>query len=171
MCRDYPRARLAKQREVRNFLENSLEEDDLWTSYDRPTEALVQCRDRERPDFFWDQGLYGVVLEVDEDAHRNRPEFCECARMINIAQAEMRPIFFIRYNPDAYKPGNTVPPWFRRARLAHLLEWLRAALQEMPVRGASPGSAHMLQLFFDGFVQSTTTWTAVLPEAPGAASE
>jgi len=56
-----------------------------------------------RPDFLFDYGTHIVILEVDEDQHRNYECACEQARMINLFQAQggMKTLF-IRFNPDSY---------------------------------------------------------------------
>ena len=162
-CREGPRARLGKQREVRNYLETNLPEWP-WDSYDKTPELLAECGGRERPDFFWDSGHYAVVLEVDEHQHQGYPEACECTRMVNIMQAVGRPIFFVRYNPDEYVTGDALPQWHRKRRLDLLCEWLKAALVAVPLdiqldctEVTMPTGC--LHLFFDGFTQAAIRWT------------
>jgi len=61
---------------------------------------------RYRPDFFIETPKgHVIILEVDEDHHKQYDINCEIVRMFNIQQAIMTPIIFVRYNPDAYKPG------------------------------------------------------------------
>jgi hypothetical protein len=130
-CRAGPRVRLAKQIEVRNVLAMRLPEFP-WDLYDRVPKDLRACGDLERPDFFWDCHTYCVILEVDEHQHSGRPLECECTRMVNICQSLGVPTYFIRFNPDSYKPalGQRLVPL--KLRYTELLRWLRAALTETP---------------------------------------
>jgi hypothetical protein len=151
LCRAGPRVRLAKQLEVRNALAERLPEWP-WDCYDRTPSDLRACGDRERPDFFWDRHAWAVVLEVDEHQHWSRPEECECARMVNMAQALGVPTYFVRFNPDAYRPAGSAPAEPLRRRFDVLLRWLRAALREEPMtaRSVAGTGAAVLRLFFDG---------------------
>ena len=58
---------------------------------------------RERPDRVYDLGI--VILECDENQQQERSCACEQTRMVNIGQSYGGlPVYFIRWNPDAYKP-------------------------------------------------------------------
>ena len=66
-----------------------------------------QCG-KERPDgvFYTLDGSGVILLEVDEHQHRERACECEYARMRNLSQMfDGRPVVFVRFNPDAYKPA------------------------------------------------------------------
>ena len=152
-CRDGPRARLAKQREVRNFLKAHLPEYP-FDAYDRILDSARACGDRERPDFYWNRGAWSIILEVDEDQHKSRPEECECIRMMNLFQSEGGiPVFFIRFNPDAYQSSE--PTLSLRQRLMVLRDWLKASLERIPFVGVAP---MILRLFFDGHLRGSTHW-------------
>ena len=149
-CRLGPRCRLARQREVRNYLEANMPEKP-WTTYDAVPEDITACKDRYRPDFMWDMDSYVVVLEVDEEQHRTYAEFCDCARMINLLHMFGRPTFFLRFNPDGYvpcegRPSASSSEWGLKRRLKTLQEWLTNSLDSQP-----EGIGGVLRLFFDGF--------------------
>jgi len=144
-CSEGKMVMLAKQRDVKDFLAANMTERP-WTSYDRTTPALRALGDRERPDFFWDCGAYVVILEVDEDQHASRREECDCSRMVNIAQAECRPTYFLRYNPDSYKTSSG-----RQAPRARRLDLLLRCLREVLERRPDAGPVAVKRLFFDGF--------------------
>lgn len=55
---------------------------------------------KNRPDFLFDCDTYYVILECDEDAHKNYEKECEFVRMNNISYVLNKPTLFIRYNPD-----------------------------------------------------------------------
>jgi len=67
---------------------------------------------KERPDFLFDCKNQYVVLECDENQHKERLCECEFARMINISQSLGMHTIFIRYNPDEFinKNGKLVDP-------------------------------------------------------------
>ena len=76
---------------------------DLKIAHDRIIEG--SCL-RYRPDFFIETPKgHIIIVEVDETHHKDYDINCEIVRMFNIQQAIMTPIVFVRYNPDAYKPG------------------------------------------------------------------
>ena len=76
----YKRPRLAKQREFGLWLDNNEHGD--YVLLDQRIDG-GECGN-ERPDFMWDCGTHRLILEVDEDQHKYRPEVCECTRMVNI---------------------------------------------------------------------------------------
>ena len=61
---------------------------------------------KERPDRVYEMDDFVLILECDEHQHKDRQCVCEQTRMINIGQGYggLR-IYFIRWNPDNYKPG------------------------------------------------------------------
>lgn len=156
LCRDCEewtcgvRPRLAKQREVLQFLDYELAEHP-YDSTDVTPQSLRDCDRRERPDVLWDRGDRVVILEVDEGQHEDRPCECEQTRMMNISQAlGCQRTLWIRYNPDAFK-GNESRKWTSKAkRHAVLKQWLMWALtsEDLPQHTIS-----VVYLFFDGFCE------------------
>jgi hypothetical protein len=62
---------------------------------------------RERPDRVFEFEDKIVILECDEHQHKDRQCECEQTRMINIGQSfGGMPVYFIRWNPDTYVPGD-----------------------------------------------------------------
>ena len=60
---------------------------------------------KERPDRVFETDAFILVIECDEKQHKHINKECETARMINIGQAlGGLPVYFIRFNPDSYKP-------------------------------------------------------------------
>jgi hypothetical protein len=95
---EFNRTRLAKQNQIKNFLDiNNIE----YVSCDRMVE-MGECF-TYRPDFLFDCGTHFVVLEVDENQHKHIDKNCETIRMINIFQSLGIKTKFVRYNPDEYK--------------------------------------------------------------------
>ena len=56
-----------------------------------------------RPDIKIDCGTHLIIVEIDEDQHRQYDQDCETARMYNICQAEGLQCVFLRYNPDIFR--------------------------------------------------------------------
>jgi hypothetical protein len=155
-CNEHAVVRLAKQREIKDVLAAQMPEFPP-DSYDRITPALKRLGDRERPDFYFDRGSYCVILEVDEHGHKDRPEACECTRMVNICQAEQRATYFLRYNPDAYQSADG-RKFTKKRRHDLLVRCLRDALTSQPeVRPLA-----FKRLFFDGFMEEDAAkWTPI----------
>ena len=149
-CAEYTsgkRPRLAKQREVLQFLDYEFKNHPYDTTDVVPRD-LRDCARRERPDVLWDRADRIVILEVDEDQHKDRPCECEQTRMMNVSQAlGAERTVWIRYNPDAFASA-TSRSWSSKAkRHAVLKEWLTWALTAETL----PYTISVVHLFFDGF--------------------
>ena len=143
--------RLGKQKDVKNYLDaNGF----VYDSYD---EAILyeDCNLKQRPDFVFKCNMHNIVLEVDENGHRNNNELCECTRMINISQAFMIQTIFIRYNPDYYYVNKKkVEGPSKNQRLQVLGEWI-THLQNLNVDQLGEyGYCSMIQLYYDDFKKS-----------------
>ena len=77
--------------------------------------------------------LIFVVLEVDENQHRERACECEQARMLNITYALGMPTIFVRYNPDSFKDsrGRKVEMTDNK-RHNILIKWLKFIMDSPP---------------------------------------
>ena len=63
---------------------------------------------RRQPDLILDLGFQVVIIEVDENQHRNGYS-CENKRVMELSlDVGHRPIVFIRFNPDGYKTSDGV---------------------------------------------------------------
>lgn len=152
----YRRVRLAKQREVKVWLDQSSSLHHDYRLYDEMVEK-GECG-KERPDFAWDCGTHWVVLEVDEDQHKDRQEYCECARMVNISQSfGGLPVVFLRYNPDSYVYLDRSRHPSSSKRMKVVEEWLTHVRESVPEHYLS-----FVKLFFDGYDASTTTLEPVI---------
>ena len=143
--------RLGKQREVKCYLEANNYEFD---SYD---EAILynECDLKSRPDFVFKYDTHIIVLEVDELAHKNNNELCECTRMVNISQAFMKPTIFIRYNPDSYHVKNkSVEGPTKNKRLQCLSRWIDHLSNLTMDEITKYGYCSMIRLYFDDFKES-----------------
>ena len=96
------KARLAKQNALMDYL-NIRELRGLSTD----TSIDSGICGRERPDRVYDFGDKILILECDENQHRERACTCEQIRMVNIGQSFGGvPVYFIRWNPDDYQPSD-----------------------------------------------------------------
>ena len=145
------RPRLAKQREVLQFLDHCFTEFPYDTT-DVVPQDLKDCDRRERPDVMWDRADRIVILEVDEDQHKSRPCECEQTRMMNVSQAlGSEKTVWIRYNPDSFKSPES-RRWSSRAKRHDVLKrWLTWSLTEASL----PYTISVVYLFFDGFSEGS----------------
>lgn len=158
---------LAKQNEVMNFLDaNGLH----GTQTDKTVNGGV-CGN-ERPDRVFELIDRVIVLEVDEHQHRERPCECEQTRMINVSQSfGGRPVLWIRYNPDTYRPGpfncrkqvvmcEKHPPTLRMRVLVNVIRNMLEARSLIPDAFVS-----VMYLFFDGWKDGIgeTEWHVIMP--------
>lgn len=62
---------------------------------------------KRRPDGLIDYELFSVIIEIDEDSHKNYDDICENKRLMEIYRdLNFKPLRVIRFNPDAYKDIN-----------------------------------------------------------------
>jgi len=76
-----------------------------------------------RPDILCDFGSHLVLVEVDENQHKQYNTTCEHRRIMELSQdVNHRPIVFIRFNPDGYTVnGQHIPsPWSRHRATGHM---------------------------------------------------
>lgn len=104
MCSGFPKMRLAKQNDLMKYL------DSVGLHGDK-TDAMIDkgvCG-KERPDriFYLPDMKFPtkvIIIECDENQHKNITYDCEEKRMFNIGQNCQGPkVYFIRWNPDEYK--------------------------------------------------------------------
>ena len=140
------RPRLAKQREVLQFLDHCFTEHP-YNSTDVTPRELLECDRRERPDVMWDRADRVVMLEIDEGQHKDRPCECEQTRMMNVSQAiGCERTVWVRYNPDSFKSVEA-RKWTSKAKRHEVLKaWLTWALT-----AELPYTISVVHLFFDGF--------------------
>jgi hypothetical protein len=59
---------------------------------------------KRRPDLLIDLGYQVIIVEIDENQHKNYDTSCENKRLMEISKdLAHRPIIFIRFNPDDYQ--------------------------------------------------------------------
>jgi hypothetical protein len=70
---------------------------------------------KRRPDIFIDRLTHCVIVEIDEEQHKNYDTTCETARLNELyTDLGDRPLILIRFNPDAYiKNGKKMPSSFK----------------------------------------------------------
>lgn len=91
-----------KERAVSIFLKETFP-DLSWVLDSRVTDGCS----RRRPDVLLDMGTHVLVVEVDENQHRDYDCSCENKRLMEISQdIGHRPLVFIRFNPDSYVAQN-----------------------------------------------------------------
>lgn len=138
--------RLGKQKEVRAFLhQNNIYE----SSYDHKLEVKCEGYSQRqfRPDFVYFVKNTIIVLEVDEEQHRDYGTRCENdnTRMLHLTQdlmlsnPETQKIVFIRYNPDKFKCPGKAPTGESR------LKWLKETI----LTEYQPGRTEVIYLFYD----------------------
>lgn len=80
-----------------------------YTSHDRAVAIGLDpsIYGSTRPDWVWVLHDRWIVLECDEDQHSSMAYSCERRRELQICNvAAGLPVFFIRFNPDAFKTGS-----------------------------------------------------------------
>ena len=162
----FARASLAKQNALMAFLDTNGHPGTLVD--DRIIDGGV-CG-KERPDRVIDLGDKIIIIECDENQHKERACSCEQARMVNIAQSFGGvPVYFIRWNPDTYKTPlkAQTPLQLRYKMLAELLTSIKSGKHILP-----GGLVSVIYMFFDGWAGRSglaeDNWTTILGFVPGS---
>ena len=70
----------------------------------RADKRVVDGCSKRRPDLIIDLGYQVVIIEIDEDLHKDYDCSCENKRLMELSQdVGHRPLIFIRFNPDGYE--------------------------------------------------------------------
>jgi hypothetical protein len=154
-CDEEKHVRLAKQDETVAYLRMQ----------NIPIESVDKIIDTEcgleRPDIVINSsnGLFKIVVEVDEGQHKSYPELCECVRMKNIAEVFQLPTLYIRFNPDEYKTPDLeeFPMKKRLMRLKMVVEkYMNMETLEFTIG--------VIQLYFDGWIENNPTGITVIKQ-------
>jgi hypothetical protein len=95
-----------------NDLYKSMYPNFIWESQDKILPNV--CDIKRRPDYFINYGTHCIILEIDENQHKNYNEQCEISRLNQISEVvNDLPTIYIRFNPDSYKcNGKTIEGCF-----------------------------------------------------------
>jgi hypothetical protein len=89
-----------KEQHVMEVVKNVADEKRLKVIYDKHVKNGFSSR---RPDALIDLGTHSIIIECDENQHKNYDNICEEKRILELFQdLGDRPIIFIRFNPDSY---------------------------------------------------------------------
>ena len=145
--------RLAKQNALMEYL-------DVRQLYGISTDKIIDFGEcgKERPDRIYDFTDKIVILECDENQHKDRQCVCEQQRMINISNSfGGMPVYFIRWNPDKYKSQIQIPINIRHKVCADLITDIMETRITLPKNLTS-----VIYLYFDNFDQDDlTNWLKV----------
>lgn len=118
-----------KEREIVDLLKTKIVDVSI-ASHNKPVGGNACLK--FRPDILYDRGHWAVIVEVDEDAHREYDRNCEQNRMKAIMETLSMRTVFLRYNPDPYKIDGVTMSTFRSIRHDKLLERVRFHLDHEP---------------------------------------
>ncbi len=106
---------------------------------------------RERPDFVIDCNKFIIILECDENQHKDRNKECEDTRMKNIGQMYGGiPIYFIRFNPDKYKPGKNNNEESINKRYSEVCKLIKS-IQDGTHKLSTDSLVSALYMYYDGW--------------------
>ena len=120
-----------------------------------------------RPDILYDCGTHIVVVECDENQHKNYPwescslnkslEHMEEKRMYEIMVAYGLPAIFLRWNPDNFKVNRSVNKKYNNSkRLEILAKWVKYCMKLEVVEGTI-----YKKLFYDDYEEGNMIFKKV----------
>ena len=152
-------ARLAKQNALMNYLDNR-------KLHGKSTDIIInngECG-KERPDRIYELKDKIIILECDENQHKDRQCSCEQIRMVNIGQSYGgTPVYFIRWNPDDYLPENDKKePEIITKRYKLLGDLLDSIIKEKTILPIALVSS--LYMYYDGWSSlAEEEWKIITP--------
>jgi len=118
---------------------------------------------KERPDFVFDMYKLILILECDEYQHKDRQISCETTRMKNIGQSYGGiPIYFIRWNPDNYKPGNNIKKKdLINTRQIVVCEYIKSIINDK-ITLPTDSLVSVLYMYYDGWTNiNEAKWISI----------
>lgn len=104
---------------------------------------------KERPDRIYELNHTIIIVECDENQHKDRERECEIIRMKNIAQCfDGKAVCFIRWNPDSYKSldKSIETVGMRHKRAGDLIEDIKNCKVKLPTCLAC-----VVYMYYDGW--------------------
>ena len=99
-----------KESHMTDFIKEEFKNEELI--FDKQINGGCSLR---RPDVYIDKFTHIIIIECDENQHKDYEEICENKRIMQIFKDfNCRPIVFIRFNPDSYiKDGKKILSSFK----------------------------------------------------------
>ena len=97
-----------------------------------------------KPDVKIDAKTHILIVEVDENQHKQYNSKCELTRMLNIYVAEGMRCVFLRYNPSSFKIGSAAAKISSKERLKILLDLIKIHTTSIP-----DDEVTIYKMFFD----------------------
>ena len=109
-----------------------------------------ECSKR-RPDILYETIYRYVIVEIDENQHKSYEDRCECARINEITSSlvahYIKPVIFVRYNPDVVKNKGKTINYTEEYRLKLLLDVVKGELNK--AKNSEEYHVELIQLFYD----------------------
>jgi len=141
VCKECKARRHPKEWEVVCYLRKKINMKAIHDN-NRP---VRECSKR-RPDLFYMCPKHAVIVEIDENQHKNYESSCECARISEIVSSlGGLPLTIIRYNPDKITHNGKTIKYSKEKRLELLVKTVKEELNSDPTKF----EVQLIQLFYD----------------------
>lgn len=112
----------------------SFRDDPFLSNYIVLEDSIVRgdsCATKRRPDLMLSSSDIHIIVECDENQHREYDPLCEMGRMDEIFdELKSGPVYFVRYNPDYYNPPKNQKKLNRKERLKYLIAYTKQILSQ-----------------------------------------
>jgi hypothetical protein len=145
-------------------ISNELADENFFDFEDDKT-IQNKCKIMNRPDRMYDCKTHFVIVEVDEQQHKNKRSSCargeagELARMNNIQVAAGMSCIFLRFNPDNFRVAGVLQKVNMCERLTLLVKWLKMCFKMVPETDLQP--VKYKKLYFDEWNQTDVSFRTV----------
>jgi very-short-patch-repair endonuclease len=118
----------------------------IHTPFEFNSSKMLQGCSKKRPDVYFDLPTHCLIVEIDENQHREYGDSCECARISEIVSGiGGRPVTIIRYNPDVVTSRTGRVTVAQKERVTLLVDTVKREL----VRQHDAFSVRIIQLYYN----------------------
>lgn len=134
LCADCRRERPRAELVMRHHLQKHIQGRD-W-QFNKTPGGISICADKKyRPDAWLEMPGHVLIVECDEDQHKNYNVICELKRIPEVlAACEGKPLIFIRWNPDDFSVQGVQQKVSENRRLTALRRAVQAAIFAVPAQ-------------------------------------
>jgi hypothetical protein len=141
ICKECKKLSNKKEYAIVRYIKKKIKKDFKHNS----NESVKECSKR-RPDVIFELESHDVIVEIDENQHKDYIEECECARINEIVSSiGGKTVVFIRFNPDKTTHKDKEIKFEVKYKLEKLIETINEELEKKYKKI----QVKLIQMFYD----------------------